>query len=124
MNGHKEIAEWLYNLSKIENSKIDIYIDNNFAFKYACMNGHRDIAEWLYNISKADGKTINIYTDCEYAFRQPFTDKYKSVIEWLNDDYSPTDNNLIKISYKNGHMEIVKWLGELYLSLCTEQIKF
>ena len=31
----KDIAEWLYDLSKIENSKINIHIDNEYVFKHA-----------------------------------------------------------------------------------------
>ena len=54
-NGHKEMAEWLYNLSKTDNnSKVNINAESDDAFRSGCENGHKEIAEWLYNLSKTD----------------------------------------------------------------------
>ena len=37
INGHKQVAEWLYNLSKSdENTKININIESDYAFKMSC----------------------------------------------------------------------------------------
>ena len=68
-NGHKDIAEWLYNLSKNDNNGlIDINICNNVAFRWACKNDHKDIAEWLYYLSLEDGHTKIYIGDYRYAF--------------------------------------------------------
>ena len=71
-NGHKDIAEWLYNLSKIDdNGKININQRDNIAFRWTYKEGHQNIAIWLYNLSKIDNN-IEIDTDQlynHYAFR-------------------------------------------------------
>ena len=46
-NGHKDIAEWLYNLfiknKDGKNTKIDIHANNDNAFKFSCHNGQFNI---------------------------------------------------------------------------------
>ena len=71
-NGYLNIVKWLYEIStknNNKNNKIDIHIDNEYAFRNACKNGHLNVAEWLYNLSKIDGNSkINIHMVNEYAF--------------------------------------------------------
>ena len=73
-NGHLHTAEWLYNLSNMDNNtKININETDDIAFRYTYQNGHINIAEWLYNLSiknNMDGNTkINIHADDKYAFK-------------------------------------------------------
>ena len=50
-NGRKEVAEWLYNLSKSDgNTKINIRDRSDFVFKYSCGLGRTEVAKWLANI--------------------------------------------------------------------------
>ena len=53
MLGHKDLAQWLYNISKTDNNtRINIHTDDEFTFIATCASGHKDLAEWLYNLSK------------------------------------------------------------------------
>jgi hypothetical protein len=52
--GHKEMAQWLYWLSKQdENIKILINAENDRAFRQSCENGHKDTAEWLCGLDSS-----------------------------------------------------------------------
>ena len=85
INIDKEVIEWLYELSKIDgNTKIDIHVDNDFAFKNACHNNSKKVAEWLYELSKIDGNTkIDIHIDNDITFKNTCYRGYKEVAEWL-----------------------------------------
>lgn len=45
---YKDIAQWLYNLSKDDNNGIiDLRVDNDNAFRKSCEWDLKDVAEWL-----------------------------------------------------------------------------
>lgn len=120
-SGHKEIAELLYNLSKIDdNIKIDIHANNGNAFKVACFYGHKNVAEWLYNLSKSDDNTkINIHVENNYAFKYACYGGHKDVVEFLY-NISRVDNNIpieinddndfeFKTACNNQHKNLAEW---------------
>lgn len=79
------------------NPDIDISLNNEAAFRYACGNGHLDVAKWLLQI-KPD---IDISAYSNFAFVQACTNGYLEVAEWLqtlNPKYYFTTS--IKIKYK------------------------
>jgi len=84
-NGHKDVAEWLYVLSKKENKiKININTISEYAFKWSCINNHKHVASWLYYLSQTDDNTkIDIGIDKDQAFCFSCIRKNFSVIEWL-----------------------------------------
>lgn len=51
INNHKDIAEWLYEISKIDDNKIDIYYFDNIIFKRVLEKGHMEMIDWLNNLS-------------------------------------------------------------------------
>ena len=82
INGQKNIAEWLYNLSKNDKVKINI---NKDIFRNVCINGHKDVAQWIYNLSKIDNSIIiNIKDTDMNILRQSHDDAHKEVTEWLD----------------------------------------
>jgi hypothetical protein len=85
-NGHLELAMHLKN----KYPKINISIDDEFAFRYACTNGHLDVAKWLYEV-KPD---INVSANNEHAYRYACYYKHNAVIKWLI-EIKPTINILI-----------------------------
>lgn len=143
MNGHTNIVEWLlpiyhkqitsdvYDLvlrfscrhGKLEIikmicsvNKLNIRVNNDYAFRTSCEFGHLDVAKYL--ISLDDG--INIHSDDEYAFRMSCKHGHMKVCRYL---ISLKSNNKINIhaeeedafrkSCENGHINIVKWLYSL-----------
>ena len=64
----------------IENKIIDIHVENNYAFIYACYLGRLDICEWLYALSN-------------------------NTIDKRMDNYSPVKNARL-----SGNHELIKWL--------------
>lgn len=123
--GHKNLAEWLYNTSKMNgNKKVDIHATYDYAFKLSCKNGHKEIAEWLYNISKIDdNKKIDISRVGEDAFFYACYNGYKEIAEWLY-GISKIDNNtkininiendiIFKKVCENGHQHIAEWLYQI-----------
>lgn len=127
--GHKQIAEYMYHLSKIsERGKININVNENYLFRYSCQKGYLDIAKWLYEISKTDDNTlINIHSCNEYAFRLSCAYGHYDVAEWLYQisqaenskiNISINDDEAFKISCYNGHQYIAEWLCTLDKRYC------
>ena len=48
VNGHLQVAQWLYSLDT--DNPINIHIENEYAFRWACDNGHLQVAQWLYSL--------------------------------------------------------------------------
>lgn len=74
MNGHLEIAKWLYGLKKI-----NIHIEDELIFRWSCVNGYLDMAKWLYSL---DG-LIDIHIHDESVFQLSYYSKRYDVIDWL-----------------------------------------
>ena len=124
-NGHRNVAEWLYELSKTDgNTKIDIHSknmhgDNDWLFTHACSNGHKNVAKWLYELSKTDGNTkIDIHVDNDFAFKRAWGSK--EVAEWLYElskidgntkiDIHVDNDHAFKLACKFGYNEVAEWL--------------
>ena len=45
VNGHLEVAKWIYSLDKV-----DIHANDDDAFRYSCEHGHLEVVEWLESI--------------------------------------------------------------------------
>jgi len=125
VHGRKEVAEWLYNLSKSDgNTKINIRNESDYAFRFSCAKGYKEVAEWLYNLSKSDGNTkININARSQYAFRRSCVNGRKEIAEWLYNLSKSDGNTKINInidsdyafrySCENGRKEVAEWLYNL-----------
>lgn len=122
--GYKELAEWLYNLSKTNDMKININGNNNEAFKCACKYGYKNIAVWLYDLSKNDNKIIiNISENNDYIFCWSCVRGCKDIAEWLYGLSKTNDNTKININTRdefafrwtcsNGHIKTAQWLYDL-----------
>lgn len=105
-SGEKDIAEWIYNLSKRNpGTKIDIHEDNEYLFRVSCTYGNLEMAKWLYNISKIDNNIkINIRIFDDYVFINSCSSGSKEIAEWLC-----TICNDYKISYQQGNMVPCIW---------------
>ena len=75
LNGHLDIAQWLYKIKPT----IDISANNEYDFRYACENGHLNVAQWLYQIKP----TIDISAKDENAFRWACEDGHLDIAQWL-----------------------------------------
>lgn len=53
LNGHIEVAKWLYELG------VDIHIENDIFFRSSCSSGQIEVAIWLYEL----GANIHIEND-------------------------------------------------------------
>lgn len=83
-----QVAEWLYNLSKIDNNeKLNIHALGEYAFMWSPCNHHKDVAEWLCTLH-------NIYC-----------------IKYENDKMIPYIRNIKTIIEDNAE-EIEKLLGK------------
>ncbi len=73
--GYIDMAKWLYGLD----GKINIHVDNDYAFFQSCYSGKLEVVKWLYGL---DGK-INIHVDNDDAFRISCENGYMDVTIWL-----------------------------------------
>jgi len=126
VNGNKETAMWLYELSKTDsNKKININVCNDYAFRSSCKNGYKETALWLYELSKNDGnKKININAENYYAFKLSCYNGHKEIAMWLYELSKTDGNKKININVYNDaafkwsclkrHKGMVLWLCSLY----------
>lgn len=80
--------------------KINIHIENEYAFRWSCSNDHLEIAKWLYSL---DHK-INIHVYCDEAFKQSCKNGRVKVALWLAsicDKYKLTiiDNKIVDFHF-------------------------
>ena len=117
-NGHKDQAQWLYNISKIYNNplgvntKININAYNENAFRDACFSGHKDIAD--KNNMDDNNTKININANDENAFIWSCCNGHKDIAEWLY-------NLSIKNNMDDNNTKInININNELAFSLCCD----
>lgn len=111
---------WL--MAKYFMSKYDMYIyhNNNEVFRWCCNNGNLEMASDLYLKSVKNGKPFDIHLDNEGAFRYASFHGHINVVKYLLalDDktniFASDDYALVK-SCVNGHLEMTKYLYQLYL---------
>jgi len=120
INGHLEVAKWLYQIGKETRAPINIHINSEEAFRGACANGHLEVAKWLYQIET--NSPINIHINSEYSFTLSCGNGHLEVAKWLYnlgiETNSPINIHVksefaFKNACRNGHLEVVKWLYNL-----------
>src|SRR5438309_1422509 len=72
-NDHIDVARWLFSLGSV-----DIYADDECAFRESCKNGHLNVAQWLYSLGDVD-----IHAGNEYAFRWSCREVHINIAQWL-----------------------------------------
>lgn len=100
--GHFELAKWLYHVAIELNSPIYSRLINQVNYRHntfhkVCEHGHLQIAKWLIKISRKNGSPINIHDEVDGGFGCSSDDSFL-------------------ISCQNGHFDVVKWFGELFLA--------
>ena len=114
----------LYGIKKIiKTHKINIHVNHEEGFRWACCNGHLSIVEYLINLYKNDNKyaIINIHIDNEHGFRWACYNGRLPIVKYLinlykiNPDYDIINihaNNEYGFQWacKNGHKYIIKYL--------------
>ena len=73
INGHLNVAQWLYSIGNI-----DIHINDEEVFRRVCKIGYLIMAKWLYSLGG-----INIYAKNDCAFRWAVDNGHAQVAEWL-----------------------------------------
>jgi hypothetical protein len=102
-NGHLSVAQWLHGFDYV-----DIYAENNSAFRGTCSNGHLSVAQWEYGLGGVD-----IHAKDDEVFRRACRHGHLSVVQWLHglgnippmvrkklgNSYDPFFNNLIVMKF-------------------------
>jgi hypothetical protein len=73
--GNLKEAKNIYN-----KDKPNIHVENDYAFRSACVNGHINIAQWLYGL---DDKP-NIHAKDDFAFRLACENGHINIAQWLS----------------------------------------
>ena len=117
--GSLRIAEKLLHMSS---NKIDIHMDSEYPFRFACYNGHIDVAKWLINIGKQTNEIINIHAKEEYAFIKSCSKGHLELAKWLY-DYAISIGSPIQVDIsnsmafryccQNGHKDVAEWLLQI-----------
>jgi hypothetical protein len=114
-NGHLEVAQWLFQISKKKEQPINISAFNEHAFCHACRYGHLELAQWLFQVSKEKGQPINISVNNEEAFRWACMKGHLHVAQWLlqikpDIDISAYNFQAFRNACYNTHLEVSQWL--------------
>ena len=88
-----------------EKGNINIYADNECAFRWACENGHLEVAKWLIEISE----TKLICGSSAIASQVDSDPRSRSRII----DIHACDENAFRYACWYGHLHIAKWLLEI-----------
>lgn len=94
---------------------LNLSVNNEEAFKWACSGGHVEIAKHLYNASIEKQKPIDVSVDFDYAFRNACSNGHLSVIEWLAKIkpsiliVAPVCHSAYEKACENGHAPVVWW---------------
>lgn len=112
----KEISKKLYYV--LNSSKIDIFINNNCAFKLVCIYGDVNNAKWLYTLSLEHGKPFNIHIDNDAIFRLSCLEGHFDICVWLysfgNIDIRMNNDELFNYYSKTQKNPLmINWIGSL-----------
>ena len=91
---------------------INIYDDNNHAFRVACKNNHLPVVKWLVSIMAMD---VSYY---DKSFRIACQDGHLALAKFLlltkpTLDISSLDNHAFRLACQKNHLRLVKWLTPL-----------
>lgn len=98
-NGYENLAKDIYHTCKI-----DIHVDNDYAFHLSCREGYVDVAKWLFNIG---GDNIDKNDAFELSCRMAQMD----VVKWLYNlgvDIHYDDDSAFVSSCESGGRDITK----------------
>jgi hypothetical protein len=121
IGGDKDVAEWLYCLSKVSGNRVLINENDDYPFRVSCQSGYRDVAEWLYSTSKVDNNVkVDINACNSYAFVYSCKNGHQDVVQWLYCLSKSDGNTEININIDNeypfrlscayGHKSVAEWL--------------
>jgi len=108
MNGHLEIAQWLWSLDPTFN----VHQMEESAFRYACKRGYLKVAQWLWSLDHE----INIHIREEEAFRWSCYYHKVDVAEWLLslnqeiDVHAKQCSAFLRANSFSGHEEVIHLL--------------
>jgi len=119
MNGHLEVAKWLYGLD----GKINIHYNNEEAFIDGCYSGDLEVVKWLYGL---DGK-IDIHANREHAFYWSCMYGHLEMAKWLYGldgkiDIHGNNEKMFQMVCGNGNVEILKYLMFLNKKIGVKEI--
>ena len=109
-------------------NNINIHVNNDKAFRYACLNGHIEIVKWLINL---DNKP-DIHANNDEAFRFACYKGHIEIAKWLitlddKPDIHAENDYAFRFACLNGHIEITKWLvticDDYYIEIENNKIK-
>ena len=130
LNGHLEIAQWLYSIdqnvlnintfySNEYNINNDLKLCKNYSdnFVLSCESGNLKIPQWLLKISP----NINIHRFNDYAFYRVCNLGHIEVAQWLynidknidfkyNEEFTNKNENFFSLVCSNGYLNLAIWI--------------
>ena len=82
INGHLDVAKWLYNLG-LETGKPINMNDSNKTLIICHHNEHLDVAKWLYDLNKEAGNPINMMNINAKQLNPKYSNSIQYAKKWL-----------------------------------------
>lgn len=114
LNGHLEIAQWLYTIDQNVFYTNEYYSDN---FVLSCESGNLKIPQWLFEINP----NINIHRFNDYAFYRVCNLGHLEIAQWLynidknidfkyNEEFTNKNENFFSLVCSNGYLNLAIWI--------------
>ena len=111
-----DILSYLFSLYSFK--ELDVHVNNEEAFRWACANNHDTLVQFLLELT--EDQKIDIKIENEYAFRISCNNGFVKIVKLLlkvKDDRKIINNHnfqySLELACQNGHYEVVKLLLEL-----------
>ena len=103
-NGHLQVSKLLLQYK----SNINIYLNNDYIFRWTCSGGYFDVVKWLYSLKEPSSNTL--VRSCNWSFDNGHleivrwlinkgVDLYQCPKLFLNDNFSSSESSEISISF-------------------------